>query len=124
MTWVLHNDSHLVRLRHLVVHFVVENRHAAPVAPCLRVAGPIDEEIVEDFVPLALYFKLVATLDSGPADGTVGVYCDDGIQGGVSTLQGPAQRHWHVYVFHLTYQLHRLPHRHSVVSTDKPELQE
>lgn len=124
MTWFLHDDSHRVRWRHLVVHFVLENRYAAPVASCLRVAGPIDEEIVEDFVPFALYFQLVAALDSGPTDGAVGVRCDDGVQGGVSTLQGPAQRHRHVHVFHLTYQLHRFPHRHSVVSTNKLDLQE
>lgn len=124
MTWVLHGDSHLVRWRHLVVHFVEENRYAAPVASCLIVAGPIDEEIVEDFVLFALYFQLVAVLDSGPTDGAVRVHCDDGAQGGVSLLQGPAQRYRHVHAFHLTYQLHRFPHHHSVVSPYKPELQE
>lgn len=107
-----------------MVQFVVENRYAAPVAPCLRVAGPIDEEIVEDFVTFTIYFKLVAALDSGPTDGAVGVDCDDGVQGGVGPLQGPAQRHGQVRVFHLTYQLHRFPYRHSVVSTKEPELQE
>lgn len=107
-----------------MIDFVLENKYAAPVASCLRVAGPIDDEIVEDLVPFAFYFKLVAPLDSGPADGAVGVHCDDGIQGGVVALQRPAQRHRHVRVFHLAYQLRRFPHRHSVVSIYKPELQE
>lgn len=107
-----------------MVYFIVENRYAALIVPCLRMAGPIDEEIVEDFIIFAVYVKLVAALDSGPTDGAIGVGCDDGVQGGVGPLQGPAQRHGQVRVFHLTYQLHRFPHRHSVLSTNESELQE
>lgn len=124
ITWVLHIKSQLVRLKQLVVHAVLENRHAAAVTSCLRVAGAVDEQVVKDFIPFALHFKLVAALDSGPTDGAVGVHSHDGVQGGVDPLQGPGQHHRHVHLLHLTNQTRVFPHGHLVFPTYKPELQE
>lgn len=64
------------------MHVLQEDRHTTLVFSCLSVGHTINKEIVNDFLLIfLLYFQLVVMLLSRPADGTIRVLGQDGVNG-------------------------------------------